>query len=282
MIIFEIINLIHKLPPARSGWTVIILTAAVSLYALFNALSFTIASVSIPIKNLKNEVKIAQISDVHLGAARGKGYLEKIVAKTNEFKPDFVVITGDIADSRAALTGEMFTPLKNLEAPAYFVYGNHDAYIGLNEIINKMKENNVQILGNEVVVTNGLKLIGLNYMKADDTVYDPHQVTAETIKDILPTLDLSGDNPKVALHHGPWGIEYMNEYGIDLVLAGHTHGGQIFPANLMAKLIFPYVKGLAAYKGTYMYVSQGAGTFLPRMRLGTNNEINFISLEPAE
>jgi predicted MPP superfamily phosphohydrolase len=142
-----------------------------------------------------------------------------------------------------------------------------------------MKENNVIVLQNEVVTISGIKLVGLNYMKADDSVYDPHQVTSETIKDILPTLDLSGNIPKIVLHHGPWGIEYMNKHGVDLVLAGHTHAGQVFPASFITNIIFPYNKGLAEYKETYMYVSQGAATFMPRMRLGTNNEINFITLE---
>ncbi|MCL2145462.1 MAG: metallophosphoesterase [Endomicrobia bacterium] len=279
MVIFEIINFIHKLPSVKAGRTIVILTAALSVYSLFNAVSFKTAYVSIPVKNLENEVKIVQLSDIHLGAARGKNYLAKIVIKTNELNPDLVVITGDIADGKAALNKDMFAPLKDLRSPVYFVYGNHDVYVGLDEIIKKLEENNVKVMRNEILFTNGIKLIGLNYMKADDSVYDPHQVTDETIKDILPALDLSGDEPKIVLHHGPWGIEYMNEHGIDLVLAGHTHAGQIFPASLMAKARFPHNKGLAEYKGTYMYVSQGAGTFLPRMRLMTNNEINFITLE---
>ena len=281
-IIFEIINLIHKLPPVKAGRTIVILTAAITAYSLLNAASFKTVYVAIPVKNLGNKVKIAQISDVHLGVSRCKNYLEKIVEKVNEFKPDIVVITGDIADSKAALSKNMFTPLKDLQAPAYFVYGNHDVYVGLDKIIKEMEKNNVKTMLNEVFISNGIKFIGLKYMKADDSVYDPHQVTDETVKDTLPVLDLSGDNPKVVLHHGPWGVEYMNEYGVDLVLAGHTHAGQLFPVNLIAKSKFPYIKGLAEYKGTYIYVSQGAATFLPRMRLGTNNEINFITLEPAK
>ena len=90
-------------------------------------------------------------------------------------------------------------------------------------------------------------------------------------------MDLSGDIPKVVLHHGPWGVEYMNEYGVDLILTGHTHSGQMFPLNLIVKTIFPYYKGLVEYNGTYMYISQGAGTFMSRMRLGTNNELKLRS-----
>jgi len=282
MVIFEIVNLIHKLPTPITGWTIVSLTAAISLYSLFNASFFKVSGITIPIKNLKNEVKIVQISDVHLGIARGQSYLAKIVKAANELEPNFVVITGDIADSRAALDRDMFAPLKELKYPAFFVYGNHDAPVGLDEVIKKMREKNITVMQNDVLVINGIKLVGINYMKADDSEYDPHQVTDKTIKEILPTLDLSGDDPVVVLHHGPWGVEYMNEHGVDLVIAGHTHGGQIFPATLMAKMRFPYNRGLADYKGTHIYVSQGAGTFLARMRLGTSNEINLITLVPVQ
>jgi len=281
MLIFEIVNLIYKLPPRSAGRAMVVLSAALAAYALANAASFKVTPATIPLEGLKDEVKIVQISDVHLGAARGRGYLAGIVEKTNELKPDLVVITGDMADSKAALRGDMFVPLKDLRAPAYFVYGNHDVYVGLEEIIKKMRENNVTVMRNEVLTQGELKLVGLNYMKADDSVYDPHQVTRETIKDILPTLDLSGAEPKVVLQHGPWGLEYLNEQGVALVLAGHTHAGQIFPVSLLAKIRFPYNQGLSEYKGTAIYVSQGAGTFLPRMRLGTQNEINFITLVPG-
>jgi predicted MPP superfamily phosphohydrolase len=189
-----------------------------------------------------------------------------------------VVITGDLVDSKAALSGDMFAPFKELKKPTYFVYGNHDVYVGLDEVIKKLRENNVTVLQNEVLDVNNLKLIGLNYMKADDSVYDPHQVTDETIKDTLPNLDFSGDSPKVVLHHGPWGVEYMNEHKVDLVLAGHTHGGQLFPFNLIANRIFTYNKGLAQYRETYVYVSTGIATYGPVMRLGTDNEISFITL----
>ncbi|MCL2485513.1 MAG: metallophosphoesterase [Endomicrobia bacterium] len=282
MVVFEITNLIYKMPAVKSAITIIITAIVVSVFSLFNAVSLQTANVTIPVRNLEHEVRIVQISDIHLGPARGKNYLEIIVRRTNELQPDFVVITGDIADGKSALTKNMFTPLKDLQAPAYFVYGNHDVYIGLDKLIKQLEENNVKVMQNEVLVTKGIKLIGLNYMKADDSVYDPHQVTDETIKDTLPLLDLSGEFPKIVLHHGPWGVEYMNEHGVDLVLAGHTHGGQIFPASLIAKLAFPYTKGLTDYKGTYIYISQGAGTFLPRMRLGTKNEINLITLEPVK
>lgn len=280
MIIFEIFNLFFKFPPKKAAYAIITVTLLISAYASLNAIGFQTAYIEIPLKNITEEVRIVQISDVHLGAHRGEKYLKKIIEKTNELNPDFVVITGDIADGKSALTKDMFKPLKQISAPAFFVEGNHDIYVGIDKIAEKLTENNIRILENEVIEINGIKLIGLKYMKADDSVYDPHQVNSETIKDTLPSLDFSGDMPKIVIHHGPWGVEYLNGYGTDLIIAGHTHAGQIFPATLLANNRFPYIKGLKNYNGTYVYVSQGAGTFFPKMRLGTNNEINFITLKP--
>ncbi len=82
------------------------------------------------------------------------------------------------------------------------------------------------------------------------------------------------------LHHSPDGIKYANEYGIDLYLAGHTHAGQLFPINYLNALLFKYNKGLSDYNGSKIFVSQGAGTFGPPMRVGTKSEISLISLMP--
>jgi predicted MPP superfamily phosphohydrolase len=72
------------------------------------------------------------------------------------------------------------------------------------------------------------------------------------------------------------------ENGIDLMLAGHTHGGQMFPATLISQVLFPFNKGLYVQGNTQIYVSQGAGTFGPRLRLGTRNEITQIKLVESE
>jgi predicted MPP superfamily phosphohydrolase len=98
----------------------------------------------------------------------------------------------------------------------------------------------------------------------------------------LPKLKLNPDLPTVAFHHSPIGIEYFHEAGVDVLIAGHTHGGQMFPWTLLAPLQFPYTKGRYTYKGMQIYVSQGAGTFGPPLRIGTSNELSHIVLVPAK
>ncbi|MCP4647920.1 MAG: hypothetical protein GY852_09355 [bacterium] len=85
--------------------------------------------------------------------------------------------------------------------------------------------------------------------------------------------------PAFLMHHSPVGLEYVSTQGIALMLSGHTHAGQIFPATLVTPLLFPLNKGLHQRGNTYFFVSQGAGTYGPRIRLGSSNEINLIRLK---
>jgi predicted MPP superfamily phosphohydrolase len=91
---------------------------------------------------------------------------------------------------------------------------------------------------------------------------------------------LDNSKPTVLLHHGPNGIKYDINAAVDLYLAGHTHGGQLWPATYVAKMMFEYNKGLHDYKGTQVYVSQGTGTFGPPMRVGTYSELTILNLKP--
>ena len=78
------------------------------------------------------------------------------------------------------------------------------------------------------------------------------------------------------------GLKYVSEGKINVMLAGHTHGGQLFPGNILAALRFPMYKGQYQTGGTTLLVSQGAGTFGPWMRLGTFNELQFVTLVPCD
>jgi uncharacterized protein len=83
----------------------------------------------------------------------------------------------------------------------------------------------------------------------------------------------------VLLHHSPVGLDYVVKAGVDLMLSGHTHAGQMFPATLINRYIFPLNKGMHQKGDTTFFVFQGAGTYGPRIRLGSNNEINLIHLK---
>jgi len=99
-----------------------------------------------------------------------------------------------------------------------------------------------------------------------------------TIRAVLDTLEIDARLPSVLLHHSPDGIEFAVKKGIDLYLAGHTHGGQLFPVNFINDLLFQFNRGLTNHNGTRIFVSKGAGTFGPPLRVGTRGEITLIEL----
>jgi predicted MPP superfamily phosphohydrolase len=96
-----------------------------------------------------------------------------------------------------------------------------------------------------VVETHGLQLVGLDYMNADEDTFELHPSDdSRTIKSVLGSLHLKDGMPSVLLHHSPAGAQHAAANGIDLMIAGHTHGGQFFPGTLVATAVFPFTHGL--------------------------------------
>ena len=222
-----------------------------------------------------------QLSDIHVGHHRGRKYLEKIVEETNRRKPDIVLITGDLIDSEAAFVPGELEPLARFSAPVYYVGGNHEKYVDAERAFALVKKYGVNVLRSQVVETHGLQLVGLDYMNADEDTFDLHPSDdSRTIKSVLASLHLKDGMPSVLLHHSPAGAQYAAANGIDLMIAGHTHGGQFFPGTLVATAIFPFTHGLYRRGPLQVFVSQGAGTFMSRVRLGTSNELNILRLRP--
>ena len=116
-------------------------------------------------------------------------------------------------------------------------------------------------------------------MQNDENSFDPTTKSGtETIKSVLAKMQIDDDRPSIVLHHRPGGMKYMHEKGIDLFLAGHTHGGHLFPFSFFSKLRFGSF-GHYKYETMDVHVSEGTGIFLP-IRFGTNNIIALIRLTP--
>ncbi len=279
----DLISLGYKFTPKIYGITTLSLTLILTIYSIVNAVNVRVVHKDIKLNNLQQPIRIAQLSDVHLGHYWGKNTLQRLVDKVKKEKVDAVVITGDLFDGRVNLSAETLSPFKQLGVPAYFVSGNHDSYSGEGEIKELLRISGVTVLDNKVAEIKGLQIVGLDYMPADMQSVDMmhHAPTSTTtIEDALPAMGLDPNRASILLHHNPIGAKYANDNGIGLYLAGHTHGGQLFPATIIAKLMFDYNKGLHRYKNgeTQIYVSQGSGTFGPPMRLGTISELTIFNL----
>ncbi|KPL15314.1 MAG: hypothetical protein AMS23_03275 [Bacteroides sp. SM1_62] len=281
VLLVDLIQFLVKVKPVYYGMIAITIAVLVFLYGIRNAYNLKTSSIEVPIKGITKEIRALHLSDIHLGHFRGKDYMQKIVDATKKINIDVVFLTGDLFDGKIKLNMEVISPFEQLEVPIYFVEGNHDGYTDSKRIKQELRETGIIVLENEVTNWGEFQIIGLNHMPADSQSKDMHAtVEHATIKDILPTLDIDKEKPSILLHHRPVGIIYANEQGVDLYLAGHTHGGQLFPVNYIAKLMFPYHKGLHDFNGTKIYVTQGAGTFGPPLRVGTKSEIAVVVLKP--
>ncbi len=251
-----------------------------SLYigtGFFNGMQIpAIKNIFIQIKNLKHNIKIVHLSDIHIGLFLQKEFLQELVEKTNAQKPDIVVITGDIVDKKASQIGDMFDPLQNIQAKygTFYVPGNHEYLFGLTAIIEKIQQQGVTVLGNRSQEVGGINLSG---------VYDLAGFRSN--HKLTPDLDeaLAGINPKlptILLAHQPKFIKFIKKnHPIDLMLSGHTHGGQIFPFSLLVLLDQPYLHGLYRHNPKMqIYVNSGAGFWGPPVRFAAPAEIAVLHL----
>ena len=282
LLALHLLQLKWLLSGPRSAAMVFAVASAATLWGALQANSFVVREQVIEIPGLKRPVTVMHISDVHLGHHRGREYLQQVVDATNQRAPDLVAITGDLVDADVAITAAFLAPLSRLAAPAFFVGGNHENYTNAPLAVRLVAQQGVRVLHNERVESHGLQLVGLDYMNADEESVDLHpSADPRTIKATLQNLALAPGTPSVLLHHSPVGVAYAEAAGFDLMLSGHTHGGQFFPNTLLAALIFPFNHGLYRQGKLQVFVTAGAGTFLQRFRLGSSNEIVLLRLVAA-
>jgi len=279
VILVDLVHLLVKVKPVYYGMTALLIALIVTVFGVWHSYNLKTTTIDVPIKGLTQEMRALHISDIHIGHFRGKKFIEKIVKATKRLDIDVVFLTGDLFDGKIKLNRDVISPFEQLEVPIYFVEGNHDGYTDPERIKQELRETGIIVLENEVTYWGEFQIIGLDHMPADSQSVDIHAtLDRATIKDILPTLDIDRAKPSILLHHSPVGVKYANEQGIDLYLAGHTHGGQLFPVTYIARLMFPYNKGLYEYNGTRIFVSQGTGTFGPPLRVGTRSELAVVVL----
>lgn len=248
---------------------------SINAKAMLNAKYVELEEVEIKIKDLKNPYSIVQLSDVHIGGLIDKEFISNLVKRVNKLNADVVVITGDLVDTKLEYAKEALDELKNIKSRYgnYFIVGNHEYFHGVQSIIDYVNTLGFKTLENENVYI-GEKDKGFNLAG----VYDIFGYRYEAyIPDLNKALIGTAKSPTVLLAHQPKYIEEV--VNVDLVLSGHTHGGQIFPFNFLVKLQQPYVKGLHKHnEQTQIYINKGTGFWGPPMRLCASSEITYIKL----
>ncbi|MFE7096942.1 metallophosphoesterase [Streptomyces erythrochromogenes] len=222
-------------------------------------------------------LRIAVVSDIHLGPMLGRAHTERIVRTVNGLQADLVTIVGDLADGTASQLGPAARPLRALESRYgnFFVTGNHEyLYDGVEDWLDEMRNVGVRPLVNERVEIrhNGawLDLAGVEDLAGEEFGRGPDLGRA------LGGRDLS--RPVVLLAHQPVFADEAARHGVDLQLSGHTHGGQMFPLTAVTSLVNPVNSGLGRVEDTQLYVTNGAGFFGPPVRVGAPAEITLLEL----
>ncbi|MBW1601408.1 metallophosphoesterase [Streptomyces sp. JJ66] len=216
--------------------------------------------------------RIAVVSDIHLGPILGRAHTQRIVDVINRVNADAVAIVGDLVDGSVADLGADAEPLAGLRSRdgAYFVTGNHEYYTGHREWVEYVRELGVRPLENERLELPAFDLAGVNDVAGED--YGDGPDFAAALKDRDPK------RASVLLAHQPVLIHEAVEHGVDLQLSGHTHGGQMWPGTYLAALANPTLAGLDRYKDTQLYVTRGAGTWGPPVRVGAEPDITVVEL----
>jgi uncharacterized protein len=218
--------------------------------------------------------RIAQISDVHIGPTLGRDFVEEVVAGIQQIQADLIVITGDLIDGDVATLDPKMQALRELRAHdgVFFVTGNHEYYAGAEQWLRHLPTLGIRPLQNERIRLPAFELAGIPDWTAEDFRESEPADMEKAISGRDPAL------PLILLAHQPRHAPEAMECGVDLQLAGHTHGGQMFPMTWLIHLAYPFIAGLYRRGNFQIYVSSGTGYWGPPMRLGTQAEITEITL----
>ncbi|OGF66214.1 MAG: hypothetical protein A2Y62_02630 [Candidatus Fischerbacteria bacterium RBG_13_37_8] len=251
---------------------------AIIIYGFFEAANIRVEQVIIKTAKLPAEIKelrIVQITDLHLSLTVNEKYLQKVMMLVKESKPDIFISTGDLIDDDTKNLDRLAALLNGVEAQygKFAVTGNHEFYFGLPRATAFHEKAGFTILRQQSVDIEGiLMLTGVD----DPTA---HQFDPNVDVSALPLLKtIPHERFTILLKHQPR-VERGAAGLFDLQLSGHTHKGQIFPFMLFTKIFFPLTGGyLHKIDGSLAYVSRGTGTWGPPIRFLAPPEITVFDI----
>lgn len=254
-----------------SGIVTFILLTILLGYGSYNAFSPTVRTYDIQIDKQgppSGELHIVMASDMHFGYLSGQAHAERMVKEINALKPDIVLIPGDIIDDDIVPYNDKGISgiLSELQAPLgiFAALGNHDRFKGeTEELVELLEESGIQVLYDETIeVGERLTLVGRK--DYSDTERAPLDQLMEGIDPAKPIF---------MLEHQPVELGIAAEQGIDLMVSGHTHYGQVAPGNLITGLLFENDWGHLRKGQMHSIVSSGYGFWGPPIRIGSRSEI---------
>jgi len=219
-------------------------------------------------------LRIIQLCDLHISKKTELSYLHQLIIKVNEQKPDLVVFTGDIIKNFAYQLRTQLGALKGLDAPAYYVSGNHDFFFGLRTLKRELALNNIACIDNAcahlIFNDTPLQVIGLSDR------YSKIKKETRPIKELFSSLDENIST--ILLAHQPKDIESIQNFRIDIQLSAPTHNADAYPFHALLKKYQPYYKGLYTRGKTLLYVSSGLNTSPFQLKRKSLSEIPIFTI----
>ena len=266
----------------KTGFAVIaILIAGACIWGTLEASSIKVKNVTLTTPLLEagsRPLKVAQISDLHLGLLVGKRKLSRVIDLLEENQPDILVSTGDMVDGIAPHLNHLSELFADYRPPLgkFAVTGNHEYYAGIKDSLKFHRQSGFTVLEGRNEKVGPISIAGVD---------DPagYRMNSSAMIDENKTLP-PPDHKKftILLKHRPV-ITESSLGRFDLQLSGHAHGGQLFPFNFLVKLRYPMIAGLYPLTGgTSLYTNRGTGTWGPPMRLGAPPEITLFTIRPID
>lgn len=259
---------------------VFIIVSIIVFFGNLNKRDIVVTNLDLQIPKQKSKIdslNVVLASDIHLSPIDGEKLLPKLVEKINSLNPDIILFAGDIVDDKAEILeeqgiGKSFLRLKS-KYGLFTINGNHEFINGIESSFRYAEKLGMTVLRDTaVLIDSSFYLIG----RDDTTKIRFEGVNRKSLTSIVQELD---SYPKILLDHTPFNLLDAVQNKIDLQLSGHTHHGQIWPANLITSIIYEVSWGYKKKSNTHFYVTSGAGTWGPPIRTGSKSEIVNIKVK---
>jgi len=246
----------------------------------------------VPIKNLPSELegfRLAQISDLHLGAYFSLERLENLLKRISDAKPDILAITGDIFDDNSmnpAAIKLVDSFNDKFKYGIYYIHGNHEHFRGISAIERMLAHTKIHFLLNSAEnVVSKLYILGVDYPRGLPVMNsggdnEREKIFAEKRKNFVDKAmeNVPADAIKILLAHHPEFIDDGAERNFALTLTGHTHGSQFGIFGVPLFPVFKYTRGVVKIGDSFGYVHVGNGSWFP-FRFGCPPEIAYFTLK---
>ncbi len=229
------------------------------------------------------QLKLVFISDLHIEKSAETTYMETAAENISALNPDLIMMGGDILESNlsAANDKKLEAVLNKLKAKygIYAVLGNHEYYGGqADQITSYLQDKGIIVLRDQICesVNGQIYIAGRN----EESLGHSSKDIRKPLSDILNDIDKS--RPLILLDHQPKAVEEAEDEGVDLMLSGHTHGGQLFPIQFITKAIYVIDRGLWQKDSFNLVVSTGLGLWGTPVRTTSRSEIVVVNLSFAQ